>query len=142
MIKDRNVSNAAQFAQETVTLSILAGASLTGVRVDGWRAPYPGKIVSAHIYAAVVTDSDDSARVDLHKNAASILSATVDPVASDTTTALSPTDLEFNEGDVLKSVVTTGAGDALSGSIVLVVRPYLGYPERQAERNSGETVTV
>lgn len=141
MIKDRNIHSGAQFARETVNLSILAGASLAGVRIDGWRAPYPGRIISAHIYAAVVTDADDSARVDLHKNAASILSASVDPVASDTATALSPTDLEFNEGDVLKTVVTTGAGDALSGSLTLVVRPYLGYPERVAERNAGESVT-
>jgi hypothetical protein len=142
VIKSRNIHPDAEFGQESVNLSILAGASLSGVRIDGWRAPWPGKIVSAHIYAAVVTDADDTARVDLHKNAASILSAAVDPVASDTATALSPTDLEFNAGDVLKSVVTTGAGDALSGSLCLIVRPYLGYPERQAEKNAGESITV
>jgi len=126
MIRSRNIKTDATFAQETVTLSILAGASLTAVKIDGWRAPYAGKIVSAHIYAAVVTDADDSARVDLFKGASSVLAASVDPVTSDTVTALTPTTSTFAAGDVLKSVVTTGAGDALSGSLVLVVRPLLG----------------
>lgn len=126
MIRDRNIKTDANFARETVNLSVLAGASLAGVRIDGWRAPYAGVIVSAHVYAAVLTDADDSVRVDLHKNAASVLSATVDPVASDTATALNVTTTTFAAGDLLKSVVTTGVGDALSGSITLVVRPELG----------------
>lgn len=143
MIRSRNIDPNAEFVQETVKLSVAAGASLAGVRIDGWRAPWPGKIISAHVYAATLTDADDSARVDLHKNASSILSATVDPVAADTTTALAgAAGIEFAEGDVLKSVVTTGSGDALAGSIILVVRPFTGYVERQAARADGFSLFV
>ncbi|HEY3499446.1 MAG TPA: hypothetical protein VGK73_32375 [Polyangiaceae bacterium] len=126
MIRDRNIKTDANFARETVLLDVTAGASQAGVRITGWRAPYAGVIVSAHVYCATITDADDSVRVDLHKNAASVLGATVDPVAADTATALNVTTTSFAAGDVLKSVVTTGVGDALAGAITLVVRPELG----------------
>lgn len=126
-IDDRNIKTDADFARSTVHLSVAAGASLTAVRIDGERMAFAGKVVSAHVYCATLTDGDDGVRVDLHKNAASILTATVDPVAADTTTSLAgAAGTTFAAGDVFKSVVTTGAGDALEGSISLVVRPLLG----------------
>lgn len=142
MIKSRNIHPDAEFGQETLKLDTTGGASLAGVRIDGWVAPWPGKIVRVRHYCATLTDGDDSARVDLHKNAASILTAAIDPSAADTTvTPVLGADVEFNEGDVLKSVVTTGVGDAIAGAFSVTVRPYLGYAERVAERNSGESVT-
>lgn len=143
MIKSRNVDPNAEFGQETVKLNTTAGASLAGVRIDGWVAPWPGRIVRVRHYTATLTDADASVRVDLHKGAASILTASTNPSAADTTvTPVLGADDEFNEGDVLKSVVTTGVGDAIAGSFSVTLRPYLGYPERQRERNAGESLTV
>lgn len=125
-IDDKNVSTNADFARETALLSVTAGASLTAAKIDGWRAPYAGKVVSAHVYAATLTDADDGVRVDLFKDAASILTAAVDPVAADTTTVLpGAAGVTFAAGAVFKSVVTTGAGDAIAGAISLTVRPLL-----------------
>lgn len=143
MIRDRNIAPTSEFVKETIKLSVLGGASLSGVRIDGWRAPYAGVIESAHVYCATLTDSDDSVKVDLHKGGSSILSAPVDPVAGDTLTALpGAAGKTFEANDVLKSVVTTGSGDAIAGSIIVVVRPYTGYPERQAARNGGVSIVV
>jgi len=129
MIRNRNISNdnaINTFAQQTVSLAINAGASLAGVIHAAWRAPWAGKLIAAHVYAATITDADDSARVDLQLNGVTMLPATVDPVAADTMTSLAPTTLAFAAGDKLQVVLTTGAGDALIGNVILVVRPLLG----------------
>lgn len=129
MIRSRNCDQATghEFTENIIPLHIEAGASLAGVIKAGVRMPWAGKIKSAHIYAATLTDADDSVRVDLHKNGASILDATVDPVAADTTTSLAgAADTEFAAGDEISVVITTGVGDALVGDVTLVVRPELG----------------
>jgi sugar/nucleoside kinase (ribokinase family) len=130
MIRDRNIdegTDQAKFAQETVILPINVGAGVAGVIQSAWRAPYAGKILAAHVYCATITDADDSARADLKINGVSALAATVDPVAADTLTSLAPTTVTFAAGDKLQAVITTGAGDAFIGNLVLVVRPLIGH---------------
>lgn len=128
MIRSRNCDNLTgnEFARQIIALHLQVGASQAGIRYAGVRMPFAGVIESAYIYCALLTDADDSVRIDLHKNAASILGATVDPVAADTATDLAPTTTTFAAGDVLKAVITTGAGDALEGDLILEVRPELG----------------
>lgn len=130
MIRSRNVDPVSEFAQHPISLPCNEGASVAGVVVASTILPFAGKIVSAKFYCAALTDADDSARIDLLKNGVSILSAAVDPTAADTTTTLSPTTLTFSASDRLSLKVTTGAGDALRGSLTIVVRPLLGGVER------------
>lgn len=110
-----------------IILDTVTGASAAGVRQAGAVMPYAGKIVSAKHYCATLTDADDSLRVDLHKGASSILSATVDPVAADTVVNLAgAAGTTFAADDVIKAVITSGVGDALEGQITLVIRPLMG----------------
>ncbi len=129
MIRSRNCDDVEgnEFAQETVILPINVAAGVAGVIQGAWRAPYAGRLVSAHVYCATITDADDSVRADLKKNGASVLPATIDPVAADTMTTLAPNATTFVAGDKLQAVITTGAGDAFIGNLVLVVRPSLGH---------------
>jgi hypothetical protein len=128
MIRSRNCDNVTgnEFCIETVMLSINVGASVSSVIQGAWRAPYAGKLVAAHVYAATMTDADDSIRVDLKKNGTSMLPATIDPVTADTMTSLAPTTLTFVAGDKLQAVILTGAGDAFIGNLIIQVRPLLG----------------
>lgn len=130
MIRDRNIdegTDQAKFTLESVILPINVGASVASVIQSAWRAPYAGKIVSAHVYCATITDADDSVRADLKINGTTALGATVDPVTNDTLTSLAPTTLTFASGDKIQAVILTGAGDAFIGNLVLVVRPLLGH---------------
>lgn len=131
MILSRNVDPRAVFAQHPISIPCNEGASVAGVAVGSVILPFKGKLVSAKFYCAALTDADDSVTVDLLKNGSSVLAAAVDPVAADTTTALAPTAAGslFNANDRYSLKVTTGAGDALRGTLVLVVRPLLGGTE-------------
>lgn len=132
MIRARNCDETTgfEFAQESNSLAIIVGASVAAVPQAAFRAPYAGKVVSAHIYAATMTDADDSIRVDLRKNGVSILTGTVDPVTNDTMTLLPlvavAASTAFAVGDKIQAYITTGVGDAFVGNVVLVVRPLLG----------------
>lgn len=133
MIRDKNVDHTAgenDFACMNLSFAIDVGASLAGVLVGGWRAPFAGKIVSANVYCATLTDADDSVRVDVQKNGVTVLSATVDPVAADTATVLTLSSttsvISFAAGDKIQCVMTTGAGDAMTGTVNVVVRPRVG----------------
>lgn len=128
MIRNRNIDDRGQatFTHQAITIALSLGASLAAVIVGGFRAPYKGKLVAAHVYAATLTDADDSVRIDLRKGGTTMLGATVDPVAADTVTSLVPTTLTFNEGDKIQVYATTGAGDAMVGSVTVVIRPLLG----------------
>lgn len=111
---------------QSVYLPINVGASATAQIQSGHRIPFAGKLVSAYVYCATITDADDSARVDLFNNAASILPATIDPVTADTTTSLAPNATTFAAGDKVTVRMTTGAGDAMVGGVTLVYRPLMG----------------
>jgi len=128
MIRSRNCDDVTgnEFCQQQVILPINVGAGVASVIQAAWRAPWAGKLVAAHVYAATLTDADDSIRADLKKNGTSMLGATVDPVTNDTVTDLVPTTLTFAAGDKLQAVILTGAGDAFIGNLVLVVRPLIG----------------
>ena len=141
MIRDRNLDPNADAFKTVVVLPINVGASVAGVIQTAVRAPYAGKIASAHVWALSLTDADDSVRVDLRKNGTSLLAATVDPVAADTTTSLAPTTVAFIAGDMLQVYLTTGVGDAMVGTVTLVLRPYLGAPERFAAKAAGVAIT-
>jgi sugar/nucleoside kinase (ribokinase family) len=133
VIQDKNVDNTAaknNFAQTALNFFLSVGAGVAGVIQGGWRAPWAGKIVSVIVYAATLTDADDSVRIDVQKNGVTVLSATVDPGAADTATVatLSATAsvLAFAAGDKIQVVATTGAGDAMVGTVSVMVRPRLG----------------
>lgn len=129
-VRDYNVdTDNSQFARKVVSLHCNEGASVAGVKVAGVNIPFAGTLLSAVLRCHVLTDADDSARVDLLKNGTSILSAAVDPGASDTTTTLSPTDTDIADGDLYEMKITTGVGDAIRASITLEVRPDLGSQE-------------
>lgn len=134
MILDRNVDPASAFPKQHIVIPVNEGASITALEIGSVIAAFVGKIVSAIFYCEAITDADDSVTIDLHKNGVSILAAAVDPVAADTTTTLAPTAAGsiLAVSDRIALVVTTGAGDALRGSLTLVVRPYLGTQERIA----------
>lgn len=127
MIRDRNIDPSADALDQIIPLQVNAGASLAAVAYAAARIPWAHELISAHFAALVVTDSDDSVRIDLHRAGASILGATVDPVAADTTTALTITGATRGAANALyEIVVTTGTGDALVGTLTLVVRPLAG----------------
>ena len=127
MIRDRNVDPSADFLDQIIPLSVIVPASQAAVAYAAVRIPWAHVLVSATFDALVVTDADDSVRIDLHREGASILGATVDPVAADTSTVLTVTgDDNGAADDLYELVVTTGAGDALVGTLTLVVRPEAG----------------
>jgi hypothetical protein len=128
-IRDKNIDHDNDnntFAQQSLVFSINVGASVSGVIQGGWKAPWDGKIVSAHVYCATITDADDSIRVDIRKDTVSLLDATVDPVAADTATTLTVNDDDFDADDVLQVYMTTAGSDAFIGTVTLIVRPRLG----------------
>lgn len=131
MIRSRNVDPNAEFAQLPIGLQIKAAASETDLAHGAFVPRWGGKIVSAELYAAQLTDADDDVTVDIKKNGVSILSAAVDPVEAGTTTPLTLTDDEFDDGDEITAHATTGAGDLLVATIILHVRPLLGGVERK-----------
>jgi hypothetical protein len=141
MIRDRNLEPSADAFKTVVSLYVEAGAAETGVEKSSVRMPYTGKVLSAYVRCATITDADDSIRIDLHKNGVSMLGATVDPVAAATTTSLAPTTTTFNSGDLIAVVITTGASDAFTGSVTLTTRPYLGAQERFAAKAAGISIT-
>ncbi len=140
-IREKNLDPNNDALKQVAVISINAGASLAGVIHGAVRVPFTGKLLSAHVYAATLTDADDSVRVDLQKNGVTMLGSTVDPVAANTTTSLAPTVTAFVAGDLLQVVMTTGSGDAMVGSVTLVFRPYLGAAERYAAKNAGISIT-
>lgn len=125
-----------EFAQQVIAISCSVGASFDNA-VGGVVMPWAGKIVSAKFRVFAMTDGDDSVRVDILKNDVAITSAAVDPVAEDTTTTFTLTASTFAAGDVLALDVLTAAGDALYGTMTLVVRPYLGRAERAGAKLLG-----
>lgn len=141
MIRDRNLDPSADAFKSTVSLYVTCGASETAVEKSSVRMPFTGKLLSAYVRCATITDADNSVRVDLHKNGVTMLGATVDPVDAGTTTSLAPTTTAFVAGDLLAVVMTTGASDALTGSVTLVFRPYLGSQERFAAKAAGISIT-
>lgn len=118
-----------EFAQQVIAIACSAGASFNDA-IGGVVMPWAGKIISAKFRAFSMTDADDSVRVDVLLNDTGITAAAVDPVAADTTTTFTLTTTEFDAGDIIALDVLTGAGDALFGTLTLVVRPYLGKVER------------
>jgi hypothetical protein len=88
-----------------------------------------GTIISAIFRCNTLTDADDSARVDVHKNGVSILSAAVDPTTASSTTTFTLTDTDLADGTLITGVVTTGAGDAIRGYFQFEIRPDLGSEE-------------
>lgn len=127
MIRDRNIKTDANFAQNIVPITVNVPASQAAVSYGAAIIPWAHTLLSAKFYASVVTDADDSVRIDLHRAGASILGATVDPVAADTTTTLTVTGAAAAAANsVYELVATTGAGDVLVGTLTLVVRPELG----------------
>lgn len=127
MIRDRNVDPSADFVDQIIPLTVNVPASQAAVAYAAARIPWAHVLVSAIFNALIVTDADDTVRIDLHREGASILGATVDPVAADTETTLTVTGAAAGAaGDLYELVVTTGAGDALVGTLTLVVRPEVG----------------
>lgn len=127
MIRSRNVDPTAEFAQHIIPITVNVPASQAAVAYGAAIIPWAHKLLSAKFQALVVTDADDTVRIDLHRAGASILGATVDPVAADTTTTLTVTgDDDGAANAVYELVATTGVGDVLVGTLVLVVRPLLG----------------
>jgi len=132
-IRDYNIDiDNSQFARKIVSLPVNEGASVSSVPVAGFRAEFAGTILSAIFRCLAITDADDTVRLDIHKNGASILSATVDPVAVDTTTTFTLTSNDLADGDLITGVVLTGAGDALRGFFQFEVRPDLGSVELES----------
>jgi hypothetical protein len=132
-VRDKNIDHTANqnhHACMALNFHINMGAGVAGVIQGGWRAPFAGKIISAAVYAATLTDADDSVRLDVQKNGASVLSATTDPGAADTGTAMSlsttTSTISFAAGDKIQVVGTTGAGDAMVGTVSVIVRPRVG----------------
>lgn len=143
MIRDKNLDPNADAFKTVVVLPLSLGASIAGVIQTAFRAPYAGKVASAHVWALSLTDANDDVRIDLRKNTTSILTTTTDPGAADATTAMSlnATTAVFVAGDMLQVYATTGVGDAMVGTVTLVLRPYLGATERQAAKNAGIAIT-
>lgn len=127
MIRDRNIDPSADVLDQIIPITVNVPASQAAVSYGAVIIPWAHKLVSAKFYASVVTDADDSVRIDLHRAGASILGSTVDPVAADTTTTLTVTgDDDGAANAVYELVATTGAGDVLVGTLTLVVRPLAG----------------
>lgn len=122
-----------EFAQQVICMGVNIGASHNANAVEAVM-PWAGKVISAKFRCSQITDADDSARVKVIKNTTDMVAAAVDPTAADTTTTFTLTaGTTFAAGDILKGHVLTGAGDALVGTFIFVVRPYLGRQERIAQ---------
>lgn len=126
-ISDNNSYN--EFAQQIIPLPVNIGASHNANAVEVVM-PWAGKLISASFRCSQLTDADDSARVKVIKNTTDLVAAAVDPVAADTTTTFTLNATTFAAGAILKGHVLTGAGDAIVGTFLFVVRPYLGVLER------------
>lgn len=120
-----------EFAQEIIALPVNVGASVNQIVVEAIM-PWAGKIISAKFRASTLTDADDSARVKPQVDGVDAVAAAVDPTADATTTTFTLTTTTFAAGAILQGHVLTGAGDALVGTFIFVVRPYLGRQERIA----------
>ncbi len=121
-----------EFAQQVICLPVNLGASVNQ-NVAEAVMPWAGKVISAKFRCSTLTDADDSARVKVINNTTDMVAAAVDPTADDTTTTFTLTaGTTFAAGDILKGHALTGAGDALVGTFIFVVRPYLGRQERIA----------
>lgn len=136
MITSGNVNpdnNYNEFAQKILCLPVNVGASHNANAVEVVM-PWSYKVISAKFRCSQITDADDSARVKIIKNTTDMVAAAVDPVAANTTTTFTITSGDTGDaGDIIKGHVLTGAGDALVGTFILVVRPYLGRAERAGE---------
>ena len=132
MIRSKNIepnNSYNEFAQQLLTLPVNIGASHNANAVEVVM-PWAGKIISASFRCSQITDADDTVRVKVIKNTTDLVAAAVDPTAADTTTSFTLNASTFAAGDILKGHVLTGAGDALVGTFLFVVRPYLGVQER------------
>jgi len=118
-----------EFAQQLLPLVVNIGASHNANAAEVVM-PWAGKIISASFRCSQITDADDTVRVKVIKNTTDLVAAAVDPTAADTTTTFTLNASTFAAGDILKGHVLTGAGDALVGTFLFVVRPYLGVAER------------
>lgn len=132
MIRSKNIepdNSYNEFAQQLLPLVVNIGASHNANAAEVVM-PWAGKIISASFRCSQITDADDTVRVKVIKNTTDIVAAAVDPTAADTTTTFTLNASTFAAGDILKGHVLTGAGDALVGTFLFVVRPYLGVAER------------
>lgn len=125
-IKDRHIATDANFPVETISLrhGAQVPASQTGILVGFWRVPADGYITSAHFNCRALAGT---VTVDIFKNAATILTGAVTPVA-DTMTAgtlvTSPTSVAA--GDSIKLVATTASASTLDdGHVIFNYRPKL-----------------
>lgn len=132
MIRSKNIepdNSYNEFAQQLLPLVVNIGASHNANAAEVVM-PWAGKIISAKFRCSQITDADDTVRVKVIKNTTDLVAAAVDPTAADTTTTFTLNASTFAAGDILKGHVLTGAGDALVGTFLFVVRPYLGVAER------------
>lgn len=132
MIRSKNIepdNSYNEFAQQLLPLVVNIGASHNANAAEVVM-PWAGKIISASFRCSQITDADDTVRVKVIKNTTNLVAAAVDPTAADTTTTFTLNASTFAAGDILKGHVLTGAGDALVGTFLFVVRPYLGVAER------------
>ncbi len=132
MIRSKNIepdNSYNEFAQQLLPLVVNIGASHNANAAEVVM-PWAGKIISASFRCSQITDADDTVRVKVIKNTTDLVAAAVDPTAADTTTTFTLNASTFAAGDILKGHVLTGAGDALVGTFLFVVRPYLGVAER------------
>ena len=132
MIRSKNIepdNSYNEFAQQLLPLVVNIGASHNANAAEVVM-PWAGKIISASFRCSQITDADDTVRVKVIKNTTDLVAAAVDPTAAGTTTTFTLNASTFAAGDILKGHVLTGAGDALVGTFLFVVRPYLGVAER------------
>lgn len=132
MIRSKNIepdNSYNEFAQQLLPLVVNIGASHNANAAEVVM-PWAGKIISASFRCSQITDADDTVRVKVIKNTTDLVAAAVDPTAANTTTTFTLNASTFAAGDILKGHVLTGAGDALVGTFLFVVRPYLGVAER------------
>lgn len=132
MIRSKNIepdNSYNEFAQQLLPLVVNIGASHNANAAEVVM-PWAGKIISASFRCSQITDADDTVRVKVIKNTTDLVAAAVDPTAAATTTTFTLNASTFAAGDILKGHVLTGAGDALVGTFLFVVRPYLGVAER------------
>ncbi|MFQ5493634.1 MAG: hypothetical protein ACE5DX_05765, partial [Candidatus Dojkabacteria bacterium] len=127
-IRDKNIdknSGNANFAQQIVALrnGPQTPASQTDLEVMSVRLPWAGKFLSAHVFCRA---KSGTVTAKIHKNAATILTGDITPVAGAQTAGTLASTTTFAAGDELQLLVTTAGASTVDDLVATVIlRPNL-----------------
>lgn len=138
-IKSKNLHKAAEFAKNfwTVDIARATGTTVSSLSIASLILPFAAYIESVKAFIRV---AGSASVVDVRAGGTSILSA---PITLSTTVSTTDTgtvsDPDIAKDSVLDVIVTQGNTEAVSATVIVCYRPYLGVPERTAQSLADES---